>query len=113
MYKRNHKYWIKMRIFDGIDNSSWVLVCKHVGEIKLFGYILSTFNQNDNSWNYDKLKQEIIEKHFNIKPSTQFKYLKNLVKYQLLFKIAKGKYVISGEYIQYGKKSLGFLANVN
>lgn len=98
-----NKYWVKMLIKENIIDS-WIMRCTHMGEVKLYGYILSTFNPNDMSWTYNKFKQQAIEKLFDLKESTVFKYLKLMVKNGLLIKQGKGTYLINQEYIQFGSK---------
>ena len=98
-----NKYWLKMNIKENsID--SWIMKCTHLGEVKLFGYILSTINVNDMTWNYDKYKKEAIIKLLELSEATIFKYLKLLCKNQLLIKKGKGLYTINEEHIQFGSK---------
>jgi len=101
--KSTDKYWLKMKIKDNmIDN--WVLKCERLGEVKLFAYVLSTFNLNDNTWNYDSFKEKAISQLLGLNRSTIFNYLKSLCKNRLLIKKGKGLYEINSEYIEFGAK---------
>lgn len=97
------KYWLKMKI-EANSLNSWVMQCEHIGEVKLFGYILATFNPNDMSWSYDKYKEEAIKKTFSISKATVFNYLKNMCKNKLLIKKARGLYQVNEEFIEFGSK---------
>ena len=97
------KYYLKMKIKENsIDN--FLMKCTHIGEAKLFGYILSTFNPNDLHWTYDKYKKEAIIQLLDVSEATIFSYLKLLCKSQLLIKKGKGIYIVNKEYIEFGSK---------
>lgn len=93
------KYWVKMYMMVGTD--SWIMQCTHIGEAKLFGYIISTFNQNDCSWSVTAEKIKAIEALLGIKKASVYNYLKSLVKNKLLVKVGRGNYRINKEYISY------------
>lgn len=97
------KYWLKMKIYTNpIDN--WAMRCTHIGQVKLFAYILSTYNTTDSTWNYDKYKEAVIIDKLKITKATLFVYLKKLVDSELLIKRGKGLYYINDKYIEYGSK---------
>ena len=90
-----------MNILDG--TLSWVMKCDHIGEAKLFGYILGTFNQSDMTWTNTADAQRAVEQLLGIKRPTMFNYLKNLCKNGLLSKLGKGSYKLNELYVQYGR----------
>lgn len=89
-----------MNILDG--TSSWISQCKHIGEAKLFGYILSTFNRTDGSWTNTSQKRMAVEQLLHIKQATQFNYLKSMTQSGLLVKMSRGEYHVNREYIEFG-----------
>lgn len=102
MANKELKYWIKMKIINTTD--SWIMKCEHIGQAKLFGYILATYNTSDNTWNYDKYKESVIMEKFNITRVTLFTYLKKLVESELLIKRARGVYQINSKYAEFGSR---------
>ena len=91
--------YVKENLLDNL-----VFKFERLGEARLMGYILNTFNVNDMTWTYDKHKCVAIMQHCDIKEATIFNYLKLLSKKKILTKISKGVYLVSSEYIQYGSK---------
>ena len=98
------QYFVKMNIFEGTD--SWAMRCSHIGEVKLFAYILATFNQNDMTWTYTAEKQKAIQDKFGISRPTTFNYLKHLASKDvgILIKKSKGEYQVNSEFVEYGNK---------
>ena len=74
----------------------------HIGEAKLYSYILIACNNNPENYylHHDKSAQTIA-KDLGIAPPTQFKYLALLVKKELLFKEVgkRGYYKINTKYL--------------
>lgn len=102
MARNDIKYWLKMKILAPTD--SWVMRCTHIGQVKLFGYILSTYNTNDGTWSYDKYKEALIVNKLDITKATIFTYLKKLVEAEILIKRGKGIYEINDKFIEYGSR---------
>ncbi|RYC70703.1 hypothetical protein [Spirosoma sordidisoli] len=95
------RYWLKMNILEG--TCSWITKCDHIGEAKLFGYILATMNRTDGLWTNTKQKRLAVEQLYGLKEASQFNYMKNLVKNGLLLKKGKGEYQVNKQYVSYGK----------
>lgn len=74
----------------------------HIGEAKLFSYIMIACNNNKENYylHHDKSAQ-LIAKELSIAPPTQFKYLSLLVKKELLLKEVgkRGYYKINPKYV--------------
>lgn len=100
MASRKSKYWVKMYMLEGLD--SWAMRCNQIGEVKLFSYILSTFNKTDGSWVNTKPRRVAIEQTIGLKESTVFNYLKLLKKSGLLIKLGRSEYKVNEEFISYG-----------
>jgi hypothetical protein len=86
------------------NGESWATKCDHIGEVKVFSYILATFNRNDTLWTMSPEKLKALAHLYDIQESTIYKYLKNLVSKGLLFKAGRGHYRVSDEFIDYGPK---------
>lgn len=97
---RRVKYWLKTKFYEGTD--SWIMRCTHLGEAKLFGYILATINVSDYTWTIDAEKRTAIKLLIKIEKTTVQNYLKLLCKNGLLHKVSQGKYRINDEFISYG-----------
>lgn len=94
------KYWLKMKFYEG--TLSWVEQCHHIGEVKLFGYILSTFNIADGTWTNTRMKRDVIREKYGISENSIFTYLKLLCKSELLHKTGQGEYRVNKKFIEHG-----------
>lgn len=87
-----------------IGTDSWIMQCEHIGEAKLFGYILSTFNQNDCSWSITAEKIIAIQAVIGIGKASVYNYLRSLARKNLLIKAGRGNYKINPDYVSYDVK---------
>ena len=101
--KKKYKF-AKMMLQEN-STHTWVTACEHIGEVKLFSYIIATCNKDNLEWTYDKFKEKAIISLYDIGQTSIFNYLKRLCsakgKDPLLFKIGKGLYRINNKYIDF------------
>lgn len=84
------------------DGMIWVSKCTHMGEVRLFNYILATFNRHDATWANTRQRRLAIKQLHGLEESTIFNYLKLLTKSKLLIKMGKGEYKVNAEYVEFG-----------
>ena len=96
------RYWVKMKVLEG--TTTWIAKCEHIGQAKLFGYILATFNRTTGEWSNTKAARTAIHQLYGIEESTAYTYLTKLVKVGLLVKSGRGHYKVNSDYISYGEK---------
>ena len=91
-----------MYVMEG--TTSYIHKCSQIGEAKLFGYILATYNKTDSIWTNTKTKREAAMQLYELKESTIFQYLKLLVASGLLIKMGRSEYKVNPEYIEFGSQ---------
>lgn len=76
-------------------------VCKHIGEIHLFGYIIKKMNKEELTFiSNDSVKQDIL-KELELSPASVNRYIANLCEYGLLQKLVRGYYKVNRKYIDF------------
>lgn len=103
---RKTKLYLKMNTIESLQkNFTFLRLCEHIGEAHLFEWICIKAMKNENFFYYhDTNNVNQFEKEFNIKPSTQHKYLKLLVQKSLIFKKKNGVYQPNEKYIEFNIK---------
>jgi hypothetical protein len=103
---RKTKTYIKMNIIENLKYDFTILeLFEHIGEAKMFSYILTTAQKEVNNYYRHDFNSKIeLENRFDIKESTQFKYLKLLISKGLICKIQNGIYKVSEKYIELWQK---------
>ena len=97
-------YFAKM-MFRKNSTYTWINACDHMGEAKLFGYIITTCDKNTLLWNYDKFKERALLQLLNVSRASIFSYLKLLSTDKgcgaLLVKEGRGLYRVNEKYIDF------------
>lgn len=75
----------------------------HIGEVKLFEYIIVHLDKNTMRWDYNDTKAALIESNLQLAKSSQFRYLKSMVSNGILTRLQKGVYQVNPEWMEYGK----------
>jgi DNA-binding IclR family transcriptional regulator len=75
---------------------------KHLGEVHLLEFILDTLDTNTMRYYHNNDRTEQIQKKYDLAPSSQYRYLSNMVKNGVLEKVGKGKYKVMEKWIEYG-----------
>lgn len=96
------KRFYKMGIVKvGFKDTTLLDMCKHIGEVKLFGYIVSKMNKESLDFvSNEKVKDDIL-KELDLSRDTVNRYLSNLCEYKLLIKLSRGYYRVNKRYLSF------------